>query len=267
MDTPHLSFEISFSALDPFLDHWASRYSDSERDERLYDPYIRKADLRTDLEALKALFTWKNGGDRISELKLASIRTNYFDHWSQDNDLESRYLDHNNGGGPIWNIFYLHCRQPDRYRRAQKTEGGIYSLSEVLLEQMRRKLGIFGGREGAAKIIEMAGRSADGFVTYLELWKAFRPDVTWEAYKSLRPISDSLDRVIHYCVTNRLPILTVLVVRTDNRRLSSQAVKNIFNSCRELGVDVGFDPKEFVDKQIELSRAVVVEELPEESTS
>jgi hypothetical protein len=73
MDTPHLSFEISFSALDPFLDHWASRYSDSERDERLYDPYIRKADLRTDLEALKALFTWKNGGDRISERNLGRL--------------------------------------------------------------------------------------------------------------------------------------------------------------------------------------------------
>jgi hypothetical protein len=122
----------------------ASRYSDSERDERLYDPYIRKADLRTDLEALKALFTWKNGGDRISEQKLASIRTNYFDHWSQDNDLESRYLDHNNGGGPIWNIFYLHCRQPDRYPiYDQHTYRAMlyiqeYAISEPLTERPKR---------------------------------------------------------------------------------------------------------------------------------
>jgi hypothetical protein len=33
----------------------------------------------------------------------------------EDADLECRYLDHCKGGGPIWNIFYLHCRFPHRY--------------------------------------------------------------------------------------------------------------------------------------------------------
>jgi hypothetical protein len=148
------------------------------------------------------------------------------------------------------------------YRRAKKTEGGKYSLSDVLLEKKRRKPSAFGVRELAAKIIEMVRLSHDGFVTYLEIWKAFRPDVPWEGHKSLRLMSDSLDRVIHYCVTNRLPILTVLVVRTDTRTLTREAVEGICNSCRELGVDVGLDPKEFVDKQMELSRAVSVESLP-----
>jgi hypothetical protein len=115
MDTPHLSFEISFPTLDFFLHHWASRYHDPERrDDRLYDPHIGKADLRTDHNALKDLFTWKNGGD-LSKRKLATIRDNYFDHWTEDADLESRYLDPDKGDGPIWNIFYLHCRQPKRY--------------------------------------------------------------------------------------------------------------------------------------------------------
>jgi hypothetical protein len=115
MDTPHLSFEISFPALEPFLDHWARQYRDAARDERLYNPHIGTAKLRTDRHALEDLFKWKNGVDKIAERKLASIHTNYFDEWTEDADLESRYLDPEKRGGPIWNIFYLHCRCPKRY--------------------------------------------------------------------------------------------------------------------------------------------------------
>ena len=68
--------------------------------------------------------------------------------------------------------------------------------------------------------------------------------------------------MIHYCVTNQLPILTVLVVRGSNRRLTSEAVNNIFNECKELGIDVGTNPKTFVDEQIRLSRAVAIDRLP-----
>lgn len=110
----HLSFEISFSALDPFLRYWACRYRDSDRDTTLYDPHIRTANLQTDWKALKALFEWKNGGT-IAKPKLASVRTNYFEDWTDDDHLECRYLDFKKGGGPIWNIFYLHCRHPDKY--------------------------------------------------------------------------------------------------------------------------------------------------------
>lgn len=110
----HLSFEFSFEAIDPFLDHWADRYDQVEQDEKLYDPFIGRVDLRSDLKALETLFQWKNGTP-ISQGKLASIRSNYFDCWTEDADLESRFLAPSKGGGPIWNIFYLHCRAPDRY--------------------------------------------------------------------------------------------------------------------------------------------------------
>jgi hypothetical protein len=113
METPHLSFEISFSALDPFLDHWAPRYRYAAH-EQLYEDHIGKADLKNDWKALKALFTWKNGRE-IAKPKLASVRANYFECWAKDADLERRYLDPRQGGGPIWNIFYLHCRFPERY--------------------------------------------------------------------------------------------------------------------------------------------------------
>jgi hypothetical protein len=114
MDHLNLSFEITFAELAPFIDYWASRYRDSWRDERFYDPHIGKADLRTNWEALESLFIWKNG-QVIAKHKLATIRTNYFNDWTEDDQLECRYLDPNKGNGPIWNIFYLHCRFPDQY--------------------------------------------------------------------------------------------------------------------------------------------------------
>jgi hypothetical protein len=148
------------------------------------------------------------------------------------------------------------------YRRANKTEGGKYSLSEILLEKKRRKPSAFGVRDVAAKIVELAAASDDGFVTYGDIWNAFRPDTPWEGHKTLRIVADSLGRVIYYCVRNRLPILTVLVVRASNRKLSSKAVENIYRECRELGVEVGLDPKAFVENQIRLSRVVIIHQLP-----
>ena len=71
--------------------------------------------------------------------------------------------------------------------------------------------------------------------------------------------------MIYYCVTNRLPIITVLVVRANNRKLSDEAIANIYAECKELSVDVGLDPKVFVDNQVKLSRSVVVEGRPNDA--
>jgi hypothetical protein len=54
-------------------------------------------------------------GVNLSRQKLASVRANYFNDWKEDDLLECRYLDPHKDGGPVWNIFYLHCRQPQRY--------------------------------------------------------------------------------------------------------------------------------------------------------
>jgi hypothetical protein len=148
------------------------------------------------------------------------------------------------------------------YRKAGKTEGGKYSLHEVLLEKLRRKPNPFGVREVATKIIELARNSNDGLLTYGDIWTVFRPNTPWEGHKTLRIVADSLGRVVHYCVMNNLPILTVLVVRADNRKLSSKAIGNIYNECRELGVNVGLDPNAFVHSQISLSRAFSINQLP-----
>jgi hypothetical protein len=117
-------------------------------------------------------------------------------------------------------------------------------------------------REVAAKIVELAARSDDGLVTYGDIWKAFCPNIPWEGHKTLRIVANSLGKVIYYCVTNQLPILTVLVVRGGNRKLSSKAIENISRECRELGVNVRPDPKAFVENQIQLSRTFIIDQLP-----
>jgi len=151
------------------------------------------------------------------------------------------------------------------YRGAKKTEGGIYSLSEVLLEKLRRNPSPFGVVEVARKIVELASISKDGLVTYGDLWKHFRPTTPWQANHSRRMVAHSLGRVIYYCVTNGLPLLTVLVVRGDSRRLSKQAIQNIYDEAKALGVNVGLDPKAFVDNQLVLARTVKLETLPNRS--
>jgi len=150
------------------------------------------------------------------------------------------------------------------YRRANKAEGGKYTLAEILLEKKRRRPSPFAVREVAAKIVELARISKDGLVTYGEIWNVFRPNIPWEGHKTLRIVADSLERVIQYCVIHGLPILTVLVVRTNERNLSPQAIQRIYEECRELGMNVGPDPNAFVASQVALSRAIIVDQLPNE---
>jgi hypothetical protein len=90
--------------------HWSSRY-DETNDKQLYDPNIGK----TDEKALIALFKWKNGGGKMAQHKMDAIYANYLNRWTDNADLEARYLDPDQGNGPIWNIFYLHCRFPAKY--------------------------------------------------------------------------------------------------------------------------------------------------------
>jgi hypothetical protein len=141
------------------------------------------------------------------------------------------------------------------YRRSNRTEGGIYSLREVLLEQRRRSPCPFGTRELAAKILESSRASNDGFVTYGELWQSFRPHSPWSGHATQQIVANGLTRVLGYCVQNHLPMITVLVVRGENRQLSDAAVKNINDECKELGVDAGLNPRAFVEREIEKSKA------------
>jgi len=150
----------------------------------------------------------------------------------------------------------------DRYRGAGLVEGGKYPLRDLLLEQLRRKPALFPPRELARKIISSSRQSKDGLVTYGELWKAFLPHRPWEANNSRRIMANALSRVIAYCVDHRLPIITVLVVRQSPRLLSGDAIQNIYDESRQLGVDVGHDSAAFVEGQRIKALALSDAELP-----
>jgi len=70
--------------------------------------------------------------------------------------------------------------------------------------------------------------------------------------------------VIGYCVQHKLPIITVLVLGAT-WQLSAEAVHNIYEECKELGVETGPDPDAFVNDQTNKSRTMALHELPEDS--
>lgn len=105
------------------------------------------------------------------------------------------------------------------YEAKNLAEGGKYTLAECLLERMRRLESPIPHVELAKSIIRRARQSADGRVTYLELWNEFRPGIPWKGNASIREVGQSLSRVIEYCIRHNLPLITVLVVQTGSRQL------------------------------------------------
>jgi hypothetical protein len=106
----HLKFQISCQDIGEFVNHWSSKYNDPLK--KKYDNYIGKPLTE---ESRQSFFEWKNGGS-LSKAKLASIQKNY-PLWFEGNTdaKEERYLKEDQEGGPIWNIFYLHCLEPKKW--------------------------------------------------------------------------------------------------------------------------------------------------------
>ena len=150
----------------------------------------------------------------------------------------------------------------ERYRTKGVTEGGQFSLAELLVEQRRRRPSALPINEVARFIIDRSRSSSDGLVTYKEIWDHFRPGEDWKGHGSQGVVKDALYRVIGYCAAHGLPILTTLVVRTQSRQLSDEAIENIYRECKEFGVDVGLDPREFVQREADRSRTAPLGSLP-----
>ncbi|MBL4830182.1 MAG: hypothetical protein JKY55_09915 [Aliivibrio sp.] len=98
---------LSLDSKTEFIEFWAQKYNDAN--ELKYTNNIGKPFTNY---SINELFEWKNGS-KISKLKLASIRKNY--PLNPTAGLEERYLNHPNDGGAIWNIFYLHCINQQKY--------------------------------------------------------------------------------------------------------------------------------------------------------
>lgn len=105
----HFSFQISSTNTASFLAHWASKYSYLA--EHKYTDNIGKP---LTSKSLQKLFEWKNGtGSVIADRKSQSITANY--PLAFDGNKRDRYLNHRQPGGAIWNIFFLHCLEPETW--------------------------------------------------------------------------------------------------------------------------------------------------------
>jgi hypothetical protein len=120
-----------------FVDFWSKQYSYDL--EHLYDESIKKTPL--DENAVWALYKWKNGTEEIAQKKKQSITSVYLPELVRLPVLKSLedgkdYLASLRGGA-IWNIFWLHCINPEvfpifdqhTYRSMAKISG--MALSEI----------------------------------------------------------------------------------------------------------------------------------------
>jgi hypothetical protein len=134
------------------------------------------------------------------------------------------------------------------YRKKNQNQGGIFTLKELLIEEARRSKSAFGDRETVVAIINLCRNSEDNRVSYGDLYNHLSAGAKWKGNATQALMSKVLDKAIAYCFKNSLPILTVLVVRT-NRQLSSEAIENIFVTAKEMGVDAGLNAQNFVHIQ------------------
>ena len=145
----------------------------------------------------------------------------------------------------------------NNYRARGLAEGGKYSLSEARLEQQRRIATDVPIDQIFSRILELSRESADGLMTYGELWDSIYPNRGWKGNYALAIMANILGKVIGYCIDHGFPIVTTLVVRQSPRRLDQRAVDNIFSEVKELGSDVGAQSAEsFCEKEAAASKAL-----------
>lgn len=138
----------------------------------------------------------------------------------------------------------------NNYRKAGLEVGGKYSLAELLLEKKRRNSGPLEAAEVYKAICRLSARSPDGLVTYGQIWSEFYPEKPWAGNYSQTMVGKALDGVIYHCHKNGFPLMNVLVVRKSSRRLSKEAFENIWNECKEIGLDTGLDMEGYVSSHV-----------------
>ena len=148
------------------------------------------------------------------------------------------------------------------YRNKGLTEGGKYSLKEVLSEKLRRQGKKFNGRDVAKTILELAQNRGDGKVTYKELWQKFYPSKEWKGHSSLAEVRAALGAAVNYCIESELPLITSIVVQTESGENSQKAKENMRNAAREWGFQIHETAEEFVHQQAQKTLQLDPEKLP-----
>lgn len=139
----------------------------------------------------------------------------------------------------------------DNYRRAEKSEGGVFTLAELLIEQSQR---IDSGQPPRAivdAICRLSRESDDGLTSYKSIWTEFYPDKDFVGNSTQKIVGKMLGSAAGYCAHNGLPALTTLVVPHNTRQLTDKAMENIHLGWQEFGRDVGSqDPRTFCEAEV-----------------
>ena len=123
-----------------FVEFWSKL--NSYELEHLYDENIEKNPL--DEAAVWALFKWKNGTEKIAKMKKQSIANAYLPQLGKIPSLKSLedgkdYLA-TLRGGPIWNIFWLHCVNPRLFPIFdQHTYRSMAKISDMKVKEISNK--------------------------------------------------------------------------------------------------------------------------------
>jgi hypothetical protein len=125
----------------------------------------------------------------------------------------------------------------------------LYSLQHVRRERLRRATKGLDGREVVGHIMALAAASSDYFTAYGDLHASLWPTEKFVGHASIGKVKKALGAAILYCVENGLPCLTTLVVHAKTRSLSDRAARNIYETLKGLGVEVGDSVEDFVLEQ------------------
>jgi hypothetical protein len=148
------------------------------------------------------------------------------------------------------------------YKREGKTDGGIYPLSDLLIEQLRRSDTPRSPKDVLRFVVESASASEDGKTTYHDVWRFLHPDTPWKGNHSIKVVGSTLGAVIAYSVRNGLPIVSTWVVQSGTRKLADRAIQNIYDECKSYGLDVGLVPAEFVARETKRAKQISLTSLP-----
>lgn len=152
-----------------------------------------------------------------------------------------------------------------RYREAEQTTGGFYTLAELLAEQHRRQpTSSIPTVACAQKVIELSKASSNGLIFYIDIWAAFFPDQPWAAHESRNIVTNALERVGFYCLRHGLPMIVTLVVNKAKGGLTNEAKDNIYDTWVERGAATQLPRDEWIDEQQARSLKLTANSLPNE---
>lgn len=135
----------------------------------------------------------------------------------------------------------------------------LHTLKEIRRERLRRANKGLDGGEVVGHILMLASTSKDYLLSYGDLHASLWPTEKFVGHSSIRKIKAALGAAILYSVEAGLPCITTLVVHAKTRCLSERAARNIYETLKGLGVEVGANVEDYVLEQTLAAMDVVAQ--------